>query len=83
MDDQAESYGLEFEGSCDSGPRQDTWSIGGVERGRLLCFDNQGAVWYQYSYDDFNILITAIRDDGDFAALYEWWTSAPEAVLVE
>lgn len=82
LDSQIEAHDLTTGGTCEEGPNEGTWSLNEVQRGRLICFDNLG-VWYQYSYDDHNVLITAIRSDGDYAAMWEWWTTADDSILVE
>lgn len=40
--------------------------------GDLLCYGSRNAtlVW---TYDDENLLATAVRSDGDMRALYSWW----------
>ena len=40
--------------------------------GDLLCYGSRNAT-IMWTYDDENLLATAVRSDGDMRALYSWW----------
>jgi hypothetical protein len=41
-------------------------------QGRLLCYGSRNAT-LMWTYDDENLLASAIRSDGDMRTLYSWW----------
>jgi hypothetical protein len=47
------------------------WEFGATT-GDLLCYGSRNATM-MWTYDDENILATAVRSDGDMRALYSWW----------
>ena len=47
------------------------WKIGLAE-GNLLCYGSRNAT-LMWTYDDENLLATALRSDGDMRALMNWW----------
>lgn len=49
------------------------WEIPNVLRGSLLCYQETGAAWLVWTYDDERILMKARRAGGDGDALYAWW----------
>jgi hypothetical protein len=63
------------DGRCTSGiPGEGPW-----DGGRVACFEGGGeqpALFFEWTNDALGILAYAIRFDGDWAALYDAWTSA-------
>ncbi len=50
------------------------WSFGGAE-GLLLCYTTgDGDAILEWGYDDRDVFATAVRNDGDMAALLSWWS---------
>ena len=47
------------------------WEFGATT-GDLLCYGSRNATM-TWTYDDENLLATAVRSDGDMRALYSWW----------
>jgi hypothetical protein len=47
------------------------WKFGLAE-GNLLCYGSRNAI-LMWTYDDENVLATALRSDGDMRALVTWW----------
>jgi hypothetical protein len=62
-------------GNCDTQPGEGPWSIeGGPDLGRLFCHvNNEGRVWFEWTYDKVNVLAYAYRGDDNFQALNRWW----------
>ncbi len=62
-------------GNCKSQPSEGAWLVeGGPDLGRLFCYvDNEGRVWYEWTYDKATVLAYAYRGDDNFPALYRWW----------
>ena len=50
------------------------WEVGGETQGRIACYqDRSGAAILYWSHTDSYTLVTAINQNGDAAALYEWF----------
>jgi DNA-binding SARP family transcriptional activator len=49
------------------------WTVPNVHRGRLLCYQADGAAWIEWTYEDDLILARARRGDSDSPALWRWW----------
>ena len=47
------------------------WEFGQTE-GNLLCYGSRNAI-LMWTYDDENLLASAIRSDGEMRPLYAWW----------
>jgi hypothetical protein len=61
---------------CESEPAEGPWSISGEEPydGRLFCHvNNEGRVWFEWTYDKARVLAYAYRGDDNFKALNRWW----------
>jgi hypothetical protein len=62
------------QGDCETAPVAfGPWLVRNVHSGQLLCYQEQGAGWLVWTYEDDRILIRARRGGGDMAALYAWW----------
>jgi hypothetical protein len=61
----------EANGAAGEGP----WSLDTGTAGRLACFDAQGYPWFEWTNDASAILTQAFRLDGDWAALYDAWST--------
>jgi class 3 adenylate cyclase len=49
------------------------WQVPNVHAGSLLCYQEDGAAWVVWTYEDDRILIIARRGDDDGQALHSWW----------
>jgi DNA-binding SARP family transcriptional activator len=74
FNDDAQRYGAST-GTCSDttasavGP----WTVPDVHRGRLLCYQADGAAWIVWTYEDDLILARARRGGSDSPALWRWW----------
>jgi hypothetical protein len=67
-------YGPTSDDCTDDGFGRFTYSYtGGVEGGSITCYMSDGAAWVEWTENDLVIYSFAARDDGDFAALFQWW----------
>jgi len=60
------------EGRCLDGGHG-TWSLDGLERGTLGCYDTEDQSVVVWSYDDETILAVAADSIAGIGWLYEWW----------
>lgn len=49
------------------------WRFGSTYGGRMVCYQDGGASWIVWTYENDQIVAQAVRGDGDSAALYGWW----------
>jgi hypothetical protein len=62
-------------GNCESEPGEGPWSVyeGDPADGRLLCHVNdEGWVWFEWTYDKAKVLAYAYRHDDNFKMLHQW-----------
>ena len=61
-------------GTCrEKRPAIERWSFGTLA-GKLVCYEsNTGDAVILWIYDDSQLFAKALRDDGDMAALLDWW----------
>jgi hypothetical protein len=57
-----------------------SWSFG-LLAGKVLCVASPARARLDWIYDGENAIATAERDDGDRAALYQWWLDVGRALL--
>jgi hypothetical protein len=69
------------EGDCASQPKaHGEWDLGGLLSGDVLCYPVGSQAHMVWIYDDYDIYARARRDDGDHAALYDWWESTGRVI---
>jgi len=56
------------------------WSFG-LLAGKLLCVASPTGASIEWTFDGEDVLATAERDDGDRAALYQWWLATGRVIL--
>jgi class 3 adenylate cyclase len=56
------------------------WSFG-LLAGRLICTASPARARIDWIYDGEDLIATAERDDGDRAALYQWWLETGRGIL--
>ena len=56
------------------------WSFG-LRTGKLLCVATPARARFDWTFDDEDLIATAERDDGDRAALYQWWLEEGRVIL--
>jgi hypothetical protein len=61
---------------CSSGSYAGTWSIGGTEAGRLLCWQDADTSWIEWTHDELHIEASMLRTGLDSASLYDDWLKA-------
>jgi class 3 adenylate cyclase len=55
---------------------QGNWSLGTTNTGRVLCYQDNGAMWIVWSYQAERVMARAVRSGdsaADWAAFYDWW----------
>jgi hypothetical protein len=61
-------------GDCETAPlAHGSWEVPNVHAGSLLCYQEGGATWMVWTYDDERILVRARRGGDDWEALHAWW----------
>ncbi len=61
-------------GDCATTPRaHGAWDVTDVHAGSRLCYQEGGATWMAWTYDDDRIMVRARRGGSDWEALYAWW----------
>jgi len=61
-------------GTQETCPHEEGYSVGGVHKGRDVCFVAEGnRARLDWTYDELSILTKAQRDDGNAKALIDWW----------
>ena len=68
--------GWEPADSCEAGGYEGTWTLGGVEAGRLLCVVQGGTAAITWSHSATGILSTIRQTDGDPEAAWQLWLAA-------
>jgi hypothetical protein len=61
---------------CKAEPAEGTWSFSGKDPpdGRIFCYVNdEGQVWFEWTYDKAKVIAYAYRRDDNFGALDRWW----------
>jgi hypothetical protein len=63
------------DGTCstDVPSAQGSWRLGFTFSGKLLCYQGDAGAWIIWSYDGQDLVARAVRRDGDWQALYDWW----------
>jgi len=56
------------------------WSFG-LHAGKLLCVATPTRARFDWTFGGEDVLATAERDDGDRAALYQWWLETGRGIL--
>jgi hypothetical protein len=69
-------FGVESEGSCQSGPHETTWNVDDVVGGKLLCAPQGVGIRFDWTDDDLLILSTLFDLEGDYQNTYNLWTEA-------
>jgi hypothetical protein len=65
-----------FATTCQEGAYDGTWTLGGEEAGRLLCYQESGLARIAWSHPDTLILSTIAVPDRDHAAAWDLWLAA-------
>jgi hypothetical protein len=69
-------FGVESEGSCQSGPNETTWSIDEVPHGRIQCAPQAVGIRFDWTDNDLLILSTLFDLEGDYQNTYNLWVDA-------
>ena len=71
------NYGAGATGSsCETGPANGPYTIGGLHAGQVLCFEHLGRAWVVWTDVRLDILASANRIDDSFVQLNDWWAEA-------
>lgn len=80
MDDNyqtiVDQFGVDSEGSCQSGPNETTWSINDTTRGRVQCAPQAVGIRFDWTDDQLLILSTLFDFEGDYQNTYNLWVDA-------
>jgi len=69
-------FGVESEGSCQSGPNETTWSINSETRGRVQCAPQGVGIRFDWTDDQLMILSSLFDFEGDYQNTYNLWVDA-------
>jgi len=69
-------YEVESQGSCQTGPNETGYSIGGSDAGRILCAPSVIGTRFDWTHDDLMILTTLTDFEGSYEDLYQDWLIA-------
>jgi hypothetical protein len=73
---RVELYAVEPTASCQTGPNETGYTIGGNPAGRILCAPQIVGARYDWTHDALEILTTLTDFDGNYGDLYEDWLIA-------
>lgn len=60
-------------GSCQTGPHVDTYNIGGIDAGQLICFDDGIDTVMAWTDEQVTILTFGATSSASYPELYQWW----------
>ena len=84
FDDWTESLDADPNADCQETPSAiGEYSIGDQQVGRVVCTPIGEQAWMRWTDERLSVLSSALRNDGDHEALYEWWTGNSGPVLPE
>ena len=69
-------YSVESTDSCETGPDETGYAIGGSEAGRILCAPSVIGVRSDWTHDDLMILTTLTDFEGSYEDMYQDWLIA-------
>jgi hypothetical protein len=76
---RVDAYAVEATASCQSGPNETSYTIGGSPAGRILCAPQAVGVRDDWTHDNLKILTTLTDFDGSYSDTYEdWLVAGPE-----
>jgi hypothetical protein len=78
FDDAIGGWDVPEDGSCESGPNKGTYTIGGVDAGRLACGPNPdggSGVAVVWTDSVLGILSGGVIATEDYPSLYDWWVN--------
>ena len=76
---RVESWAVESTASCQTGPNEVTYTIGGTTAGRILCAPQTSGIRFDWTLDSLLILSTLTDFDGNYGDAYaDWLIAGPE-----
>ena len=63
-------------GDCRTKSGEGPWEADGTKGGRVLCFREDGDIWFVWKDNTLDMVATAGGRGGDYRSLYKWWTNA-------
>jgi hypothetical protein len=73
---RVDTWAVESQGSCQSGPNETSYSIGGTSAGRILCAPQTVGIRVDWTYDTPLILSTLTDFEGSYEDTYQDWLIA-------
>ena len=73
---RVDTYGSGEDQSCQEGPAEGLYTIGGEDTGRLLCAEQLIGARFDWTDERLDILSNLTDFDADYAVLYEEWLQA-------
>ena len=72
-----------LEGDCGRDKTQaiGAWEMGITASGVRACYLKDAAAWILWTYKGDNIAARAVRQDGDYASLFDWWDKVASPYL--
>ncbi len=76
---RADTWAVDPTTSCQTGPNEVTYMIGGTTAGRILCAPQTVGIRFDWTHDALMILSTLTDFDGSYGDAYEdWLIAGPE-----
>lgn len=76
---RVDNWAVESTDSCETGPNETSYTIGGSPAGRILCAPQTVGIRFDWTHDDLLILSTLTDFEGSYANAYEdWLIAGPE-----
>lgn len=69
-------WAVDSTASCQSGPNEGNYTIGGLTAGRILCAPQTSGIRFDWTHDELLILSTLTDFDGSYPDVYQDWLVA-------
>jgi hypothetical protein len=74
--DLVDSFGVESQGSCQSGPNESSWEVGTTVGGRVQCAPQTVGIRFDWTDDTLLILSSLADFGGKYSEAYDDWVNA-------
>lgn len=76
---RVDTWAVDSTASCQSGPNEGNYTIGGLTAGRILCAPQTSGIRFDWTHDELLILSTLTDFDGSYPSVYQdWLVAGPE-----
>ena len=74
--ENVDRFGIESQGSCETGPNETSWNVGGVDGGRVQCAPQQVGIRFDWTDDALVIMASLFDFDADYQNTFDLWVNA-------